>query len=273
MNRKDTKLTDISSLFDLSHKVIVLIGASGLLGRRYAEGFCQAGANVVLCDINYAECKKLKVELEDRFDVKILAVHVDITSQSSVKKMTKKIMEKFSRIDILVNNAVFPEGRKERSIPFEKFPMPLLNKIISVNVNGMILCCQQIGKIMKKQRSGVIINVSSIYGLVAADQRIYGNSGLNSTVAYAVTKSAILNLTRYLASYWNNTGIRVNSISLGGVESGQDSEFIKKYSHKTMLGRMAKTDEYIGSMLYLASDASAYMTGSNLIVDGGWTAW
>lgn len=271
----NNRLNDINvkKLFDLSNKVIVLIGASGLLGRKYADGFCQSGANVALCDINYAECKKLKCELEKKYDSKILAIHVDITDQNSVRKMTRKIMSEFSRIDVLVNNAIFPEGRKERSIPFEKFPTSLLNKIISVNVNGVILCCQHIGKIMKKQRAGVIINVSSIYGLVAADQRIYGDSGLNSTVAYAITKSAILNLTRYLASYWNKTGIRVNSISLGGVESCQDSEFIKKYSQKTMLGRMARTDEYVGSILYLASDASSYMTGSNLVVDGGWTAW
>ena len=193
----------------------------------------------------------------------------------------------FSKIDVLVNNAVFTEDKKERSTHFEEFQISLLNKIFSVNVSGMVLCCQKVGQIMKRQKQGVIINVSSIYGLVAADQKIYGNSSLNSTVAYAVTKSAILNLTRYLASYWENTGIRVtkllaskfapkirvNSISLGGVESGQDLKFIKNYSHKTMLGRMAKTDEYVGSVLFLASDASSYMTGSNLVVDGGWTAW
>jgi NAD(P)-dependent dehydrogenase (short-subunit alcohol dehydrogenase family) len=269
------KLNDINigKLFDLSNRVIVLTGAAGLLGRKYAHGFCQAGANVVLCDIDYIKCEKLKGELEKKYDVKILAIRVDITDENSVKNMTKKILSEFSRVDVLVNNAVFPESKKERSIPFEEFPISLLNRITAVNVNGMILCCQHIGKIMKKQKFGVIINVSSIYGLVAADQRIYGDSGLNSTVAYAITKSAILNLTRYLASYWSGTGIRVNSISIGGVESGQDSEFIKRYSNKTMLGRMAKTDEYVGSMLYLASDASAYMTGSNLVVDGGWTAW
>lgn len=266
-------MANSKNFFDLSGKVVVLTGASGLLGRKYTEGFCMSGANVALCDINYTKCKELKEDLEKKYDSKILAIRVDITDQASVKSMVRKVIKEFSKIDVLVNNAVYPEGRKERSIPFEEFPTNLLNKIIAVNINGMILCCQHVGKIMKKQRSGVIINVSSIYGLVAADQRIYGKSGLNSTAAYAITKSAILNLTRYLASYWSKTGIRVNSISLGGVESGQDLEFIKRYSHKTMLGRMAKTDEYVGSVLYLASDASAYMTGSNLVVDGGWTAW
>ena len=266
-------MVNSKNFFDLRGKVIVLTGASGLLGREYAEGFCMSGSNVVLCDINYTKCKELKEVLEKKYDSNILAIKVDITDEVAVKNMVRRVIKEFSKIDVLVNNAVYLEGRKERLIPFEDFPINLLNKIIAVNINGMILCCQHVGKIMKKKKSGVIINVSSIYGLVAADQRIYGKSGLNSTVAYAITKSAVLNLTRYLASYWGKTGIRINSLSLGGVESGQDSRFIKKYSHKTMLGRMAKTEEYVGSMLYLASDASTYMTGSNLIVDGGWTAW
>ena len=126
---------------------------------------------------------------------------------------------------------------------------------------------------MLKQKSGNVINISSIYGIVGADQRIYGSSGLNSAVFYATTKSAILNLTRYLASYWNRTGIRVNTLSPGGVQNKQDKNFIKKYSEKTMIGRMAKNDEYVGALVFLCSDASSYMTGSNLIIDGGWTAW
>jgi NAD(P)-dependent dehydrogenase (short-subunit alcohol dehydrogenase family) len=135
--------------------------------------------------------------------------------------------------------------------------------------------CQEVGKVFLKQKKGVIINIASTYGVIAADQRIYGKSGQNSTAYYAATKSAILNLTRYLASYWNRTGIRVNSFSPGGVENvnAQGKQFIKNYSEKTMLGRMAKKDEYIGAILFLASDMSSYMTGSNLIVDGGWTAW
>ena len=126
---------------------------------------------------------------------------------------------------------------------------------------------------MKKQKNGVIINIASTYGIVAADQRIYGKSGQNSAVYYAATKSAIINFTRYLASYWRGTGIRVNTLSPGGVENNQGIEFIKNYSYKTMLGRMAKKNEYVGAILFLASNASSYMTGSNLVVDGGWTAW
>ena len=126
---------------------------------------------------------------------------------------------------------------------------------------------------MVKQKNGNIINISSTYGLVAPDQRIYGVSGQNAAAFYSATKAAIINLTRYLASYWNRTGIRVNSLSPGGVENSQEANFIKNYSEKTILGRMAQKDEYIGSIIFLSSDASSYMTGSNLIVDGGWTAW
>jgi len=126
---------------------------------------------------------------------------------------------------------------------------------------------------MIKQKQGNIINIGSTYGLVAPDQRIYGTSGQNAAAFYSVTKSAVINLTRYLASYWANTGIRVNTLSPGGVQRNQSNSFIKNYSQKTMIGRMAKKDEYVGAIIFLASDASSYMTGSNLIIDGGWTAW
>lgn len=260
-------------LFDLSERVIILTGASGLLGSKYAEGLSQYGANIVLADINYIQCKKLEKKLHDIYGTEPLAVKTNISNPKSVKKMVSEAIKKFRKIDVLVNNAVFPETRQERTIPFEKFPISVWNNIISVNLTGVLLCTQQVGQVMLKQKKGSIINVSSIYGMVAADQRIYGKSRLNSTVAYAITKSAILNLTRYVASYWNRTGIRVNTLTLGGAESGQDPEFIKNYSYRTMIGRMARTDEYIGALLFLASDASSYMTGSNLVVDGGWTAW
>ena len=173
----------------------------------------------------------------------------------------------------MVNNAIYPEGVKERSIPFEKSSLSNLNKVFETNIIGTYLCCQEVGKIMVKQRNGVIINISSIYGLIGTDQRIYGKSGLNSTAAYTITKSAMINFTRYLAAYWNDKRIRVNTLSLGGVENNQDSEFIKKYSYRTMIGRMAKKDEYVGALLFLASDASSYMTGANLVIDGGFTSW
>jgi len=264
---------DVKKLFDLSGRVVVLTGASGLLGTQYAIGLSQAGANVVLADIDYNRCNQLASDLQKKYDVDPLPVRVDITSKQSIKKMISQTIKKFSKIDVLVNNAVYPESKKERLVAFDKFPLLSWNKALAVNITGMFLSCQEVSRIMLRQKNGVIINVSSIYGLVAADQRIYGNSGLNSSVVYAVTKSAVLNLTRYLASYWQKTGIRVNTLSLGGVENKQSPDFIKNYSYKTMIGRMARKDEYVGALLFLASDASSYMTGANLIVDGGWTAW
>lgn len=263
----------VEKIFDLSNKVVVLTGAAGLLGSQFADGLCQARANVVLADIDYSKCKKIANILEKKHGVSTLAVNLDVSNERSVDSMVKKTIKKFSKIDILINNAIFRESKKGRTVPLEEFPLSNWNKVISVNLTGTFLCCQKIGKIMLKQKNGVIVNISSIYGLQAADQRIYGNSGINSSVVYAVTKSSILNLTRYLASYWNRKGIRVNTLTLGGVEDNQDSHFIKNYAYKTMIGRMARNDEYVGALLFLVSESSSYMTGSNLIIDGGWTAW
>lgn len=263
----------LNNLFDLSGQVVILVGASGLLGKKYSESLSEAGANVVLADLNFSECKKLESGLRKKFDVNPLAIKVDITKKQSIKDMIKKTMKCYSRIDVLINNAIFHEGPSERAVSFEKFPLSSWNKVIEVNLTGVLLCCQQVGKIMIEQKHGVIINIGSIYGLVGADQSIYGKSGLNSSIGYAVTKSGVLNLTRYLASYWRKKGIRVNTLSLGGVENKQSLKFQKNYSKKTLLGRMANKDEYVGALLFLASDASSYMTGANLVVDGGWTAW
>ena len=265
---------NVKKLFDLSNRTIILTGGAGLLGSQYADGLSQAGANLILADINYAGCKNIAKQLEKKYQNSILPIKLDLTDQKSIKNMVKKTIKKFSKIDVLINNAAFQgKSGKERQIKFEDLPSSLWDKAISVNLTGIFLSCQEVGKIMIKQKRGVIINIASIYGIVAADQRIYGKSGQNSAAFYAATKSAILNLTRYLAAYWQGIGIRVNTLSPGGVQNNQDPNFRKKYSEKTMIGRMAKKDEYVGPLLYLASDASSYMTGSNLIVDGGWTAW
>lgn len=260
-------------LFDLSGKVVVLTGASGFLGKQYAHALCQANAIVILADIDLKESKKLTTKLKTKYSTQIMPIKTDLTNKQSIKNLVSKVVEKFSRIDVLINNAMFHENKKELTTPFEKYSLLNWNKVIDVNLTGMFLCCQEVGKIMKKQKSGNIININSIYGLVGADQRIYANSGLNSSISYAVTKGAVLNLTRYLASYWNRKNIRVNALTLGGVENNQDKEFAKNYSYRTMLGRMAKKNDYVGAIIFLASNASSYMTGSNLVVDGGWTAW
>ena len=263
----------VKKLFDLSDKTVVLTGAAGHLGANYVDGLSQAGANVVLSDINYQGCKKIEKQMREKYDVDPLSVKLDLTDSKSIKCMISKITKKYSSTDVLINNAAYQGDKKIRSAGFEKLELGTWNKAINVNLTGIFLLCQAVGKIMLKQKSGNIINISSTYGMVGADQRIYGKSGLNSPAFYAATKSGILNLTRYLASYWNRTGIRVNTLSPGGVENNQDKNFIKKYSEKTMIGRMARNDEYVGALIFLASDASSYMTGSNLVIDGGWTAW
>jgi NAD(P)-dependent dehydrogenase (short-subunit alcohol dehydrogenase family) len=264
---------DKTKLFDLSGRVVIITGAAGNLGSKYAEGLTQAGANVVLTDIDYVACRQLGKQLEKKYSIKNLAMKVDLNKKSSIKNMILKTTKKFSKIDILINNAAYQGNSKTRKIKFEDFPLNEWNKAISVNLTGIFLTCQEVGKVMVKQKYGNIINISSTYGLVAPDQRIYGISGQNAAAFYSATKAALLNLTRYLASYWNRTGIRVNSLSPGGVENSQESNFIKKYSEKTMLGRMADKNEYVGAIIFLSSDASSYMTGSNLVIDGGWTAW
>jgi len=264
---------NVKKLFDMKDRVVIITGAAGLLGSQYADGLSQSGANVVLADMKYSECKKIEKELISKYDVSPLSIKLDLTNPKSIKSMISKTLKKYSKIDVLINNAADQGNPKLRTTKFEDFPLSYWNKALSVNLTGVFLCCQEIGKVMIKQKNGVVINISSTYGLVAPDQRIYGKSGQNSAVFYAATKSALLNLTRYLASYWHGKGIRVNTLSPGGVERNQDSNFIKKYSEKTMLGRMAKKDEYVGAILFLSSDASSYMTGSNIVIDGGWTAW
>ena len=264
---------DVKKLFDLTGKVVIITGAAGMLGSRYAYGLSKQGANVVLADINFSECKKIEKDIKNSFETNPYSIKLDLTKIKSIESMVSNVLKKYSKIDVLINNAAYQGNPKIRTAGFEKLSLDIWQQAIDVNLTGVFLCCQNIGKQMLKQKSGNIINIASTYGLVGPDQRIYGKSGQNSAAFYAATKSAILNLTRYLSAYWQRTGIRVNTFSPGGVENKQDIDFIKKYSSRTPLKRMARKDEYVGSLIFLASDASSYMTGSNLVVDGGWTAW
>tara|TARA_B100000029_G_scaffold234810_2_gene232041 strand:- start:1980 stop:2777 length:798 start_codon:yes stop_codon:yes gene_type:complete len=264
---------DVKKLFDLTDKVVIITGAAGMLGSRYAFGLSNQGANVVLADINFTDCKNIEKEIRHSLNTDPFSIKLDLTKTKSIKSMISNVLKKYSKIDVLINNAAYQGNPKIRTAGFEKLSLDTWNQAIDVNLTGVFLCCQNVGQQMVKQKSGNIINIASTYGLVGPDQRIYGKSGQNSAAFYAATKSAILNLTRYLSAYWQGTGIRVNTFSPGGVENNQDHFFIKKYSSRTPMKRMAKKDEYVGSLIFLASDASSYMTGSNLIVDGGWTAW
>ena len=265
-------------IFDLSNQVIILTGSAGRLGTNFSHTLANAGANLVLIDIDDEENKKLEKKLLKKFKTKILCSNANITEKKELENLGKQVVKKFGKINGLVNNAFYsPRLNVEKSaMKFEEYETEMWNEVISVNLTGVFLSSQIFGKIMVKQKTGGnIINISSIYGINGADQRIYENSKLNSPPSYAATKGAIVNFTKYLAAYWNRKNIRVNTMTLGGVEdkSYMNKKFIKNYSDKTMIGRMAKNDEYNGALVFLLSNASSYMTGANLVLDGGWSAW
>ena len=266
-----------NNLFDLKGKNVVLTGSAGRLGKEFSNILANAGANLILLDIDEQKNNQLAKCILKKFNTVVCPYSIDISKKNDLKKIKIDILKNFKKIDILINNAFFNPSinQKLNTIRFESFPLDVWNQVINTNLTGIFLCCQEFGQTMVKQRQGNIINVSSIYGLVGADQRIYGSSKLNSQVSYASTKGAVVNLTRFLAAYWNRKNIRVNTLTLGGVKdsSYMKKSFIQKYSEKTILGRMANKDDFNGALLFLASDASSYMTGSNLIIDGGWTAW
>ena len=264
---------NIENFFDISNKLIIITGAAGMLGKNYAMEFSRKGANVVLADIDFSKCKEIEKTIIQKFHTRPMSINLDLSKKNSILSMTKKVLNKYGKIDVLINNAAYQGDPKIRKAGFENLSLDVWNKAIEVNLTGIFLCCQIVGKQMLKQKFGNIINIGSTYGIVAPDQKIYGTSGQNSAAFYAATKSGLIHLTKYLAAYWEGKGIRVNSFSPGGVENNQSGEFIKKYSFRTPMNRMAKKDEYVDSLIFLASDASSYMTGSNLVVDGGWTAW
>ncbi len=268
--------------FSLEGKIAVVTGALGLIGKQHCYALAEAGASVVVTDMHQEKCVAFANELSNAFQRKMLGMGADITKPDSLKALRDAILNTFGQIDVLVNNAAIndmfenPTAAAELS-KFENYPLELWQKSLDVNVTGVFLCSQILGAEMAKRGSGSIINVASTYGIVAPDQSIYkkpdGTQSFWKSAAYPATKGAVISFTRFLAAYWGNKGVRVNTLSPGGVENAQDDYFVKNYSAKTMLGRMAEPTDYKGAIVFLASDASAYMTGANLVVDGGWTAW
>lgn len=266
------------SLFSLNNKVAVVTGALGLLGRQHCLALSEAGAVVVVCDLDEDASKDFAFSLEGDS----MGAGTDITSPESVKELKDRILEKYKKIDILVNNAAIndmfenPSAASELS-KFENYPLELWKKSLSVNITGTFLCSQVLGSQMAAQGSGSIINIASTYGIVAPDQSLYkkkdGSQEFYKSPAYPATKGAVISFTKFLAAYWGGKGVRVNCLSPGGVENNQENFFIDNYSGRTPLGRMAAPSDYKGAIVFLASEASAYMTGANLIIDGGWTAW
>ncbi|MFA3784071.1 SDR family oxidoreductase [Melioribacteraceae bacterium 4301-Me] len=265
-------------LFSLKNKTAIITGAIGLLGKQHCRALSEAGANIVVADLDENECKKFAKSLP----TKSIGLALDVTDPQSIKNLRDKVLKEFGHIDVLVNNAAIndmfedPKAAAEES-KFENYPLKLWKKSIDVNLTGVFLCSQILGTEMARQRYGSIINIASTYGITAPDQSLYvkrdGTQSFYKPPAYSATKGAVIMFTKYLAAYWGKNNVRVNTLTPGGVENFQDEFFIEKYSAKTPLGRMAKPTDYKGALIFLASDASNYMTGANLIVDGGWTAW
>jgi NAD(P)-dependent dehydrogenase (short-subunit alcohol dehydrogenase family) len=264
-------------IFDLTDRCIVVTGGSGLLGSAFVKELALRNVNVISVD----QIKPANpVETDgDRGTIDYFAAN--ITDKPELQDVCAEVLKKYGRIDGLINSAAIdtrPDAPIEENGPFENFPLDVWRKVIDVNVTGTFLCCQIFGKAMADQKKGSIINICSTYGLVSPDQKIYEyrrqqGEDFYKPPAYATSKSALLNLTRYIATYWGAKGVRTNTLTFGGVENEQDEEFMQAYRNKTPLGRMAKPEDYLGPIIFLLSDASNYMTGSNLVVDGGWTAW
>jgi len=270
------------SLFDLTGRVAIVTGGAGLLGYHHGAILAAAGAHVVLLDLAVANPTMRAAQLSEAHGPECLGLSADITSEASLEEARDIILAKFGRIDILINNAA-NNPKVEDQKPgqpwsrLENFPLATWNADIAVGLTGAFLCSRVFGQEMVKRNAGVIVNISSDLGVIAPDQRLYRKEGLPEDqqpvkpVTYSVVKTALIGLTRYLSTYWVANNIRVNAISPGGVFAGQPDEFTVKLHALIPMGRMAHKDEYQGAILFLCSDASSYMTGQNLIVDGGRT--
>ena len=271
--------TKTSDLFSLSGKVVLVTGGAGLLGQVFCQAFADSEAQVAVVDIDQPAAKSLADAVSKKSGQKVSGFGCDITSPESVAHMVAAVVSDFGRIDVLVNNAASKGSNLDEFFkPFEEYSLRTWREVMSVNLDGLFLVAQAIGKQMKLQGGGSIIQTSSIYGVVAPDQRIYEGSEyngrpINSPAVYSASKAAVVGLTSYLSTYWADSGIRVNSLTPGGISSGQNKTFDDKYSNRVPLGRMGKASELTGALIYLASDASSYVTGQNLIVDGGLSTW
>jgi NAD(P)-dependent dehydrogenase (short-subunit alcohol dehydrogenase family) len=273
----------IQEKFDLTGRVAIVTGGVGLLGAEFCRTLAEAGAAVAVVDLNASASQAVAGSLTNS-GYKALALSTDITQPDSVNAAVEKVLSTFGRLDILVNSAALdpkfdPDAVNKGITPgaFEDYPLDLWNSALNVNLTGMFLMTQACVKPMSEQgKKGSIINICSTYGLNGPDQRIYIKEGKRvafKPIYYTVTKAGVMGFTKYLAAYYAETEIRVNALTPGGVFNNHEDYFVKNYSAKTILGRMAKKDEMNGALLFLASDASSYMTGNNVVVDGGWTAW
>ena len=275
--------TPRSSLFDLTGRVAVITGGAGLLGEQHARAIASEGGIPVLVDVSGRGAAEMAERISTEYRVPAWGCRVDITKADELRGFLAQLLDRFGRLDILINNAAnnprVENGGAVNFSRFEHFPLAQWQADLAVGLTGAFLCSQVLGSEMARRGAGVIVNVASDLALIGPDQRVYRQPGLPphlqpvKPVSYSAVKAGLLGLTRYLATYWSDRGVRANALCPGGVSNGQPQDFVVRLSELIPLGRMAHVDEYRGAILFLCSDASSYMTGAILAVDGGRTCW
>jgi NAD(P)-dependent dehydrogenase (short-subunit alcohol dehydrogenase family) len=274
----------LEKLFRLDNKVIIITGAIGLLGRKHAEAIACYGGTPILLDLSQQSVDDFSNELNEKYKVNAIGFAIDITDEKAIESNVKQLIEKFDKIDGLVNNAAnnpkIEDSNKVNFSRLENFPLNIWNDDINVGLTGSFLCAKHYGfAISKNPNGGSIVNISSDLGLIAPDQRLYKKEGVTENqqpvkpITYSVVKTGLIGLTRYLATYWADKNVRCNAICPGGVENGQPDDFLNKVSSRIPMNRLAKVCEYQGTLLWMLSDASSYLNGAIVPVDGGRTAW
>jgi NAD(P)-dependent dehydrogenase (short-subunit alcohol dehydrogenase family) len=274
----------LEQLFRLDGKVVIITGATGLLGRKHAEAVACYGATPILLDLSQQTIDDLANELNEKYKVNSIGFALDITDEEAIKNNVKQLIEKFSKIDGLVNNAANnPKVEDSKEVNFsrlENFPLNIWSDDIAVGLTGAFLCAKHYGfAISQNSNGGSIVNISSDLGLIAPDQRLYAKDGIDNDkqnvkpVTYSVVKTGLIGLTRYLATYWIDENVRCNAMCPGGVENGQSEDFLKEVNSRIPMGRMANVNEYQGTLLWMLSDASSYLNGAIIPIEGGRTVW
>lgn len=267
----------MNTKFDLTGRLILVMGGAGILGKQICSALGASGARVLIADREGDRAGEVAEGICDALGANVAqGFACDITDRASLLELKRQIEDEIGRVEVLVNNAAAKSPNFFE--PFESFPVEDWDLVMGVNLKGVMLGCQVFGGAMAERGHGSIINTLSVYGIVAPDQRIYEGSeyegrAINTPAVYSASKAAVWGLTKYLAAYWGSRNVRVNAITPGGVFSGQNDEFVRRYSARVPLGRMAGQEEMSGAVVYLASDASSYVTGQNIVIDGGLTVW